>query len=168
MRAPRLGLDLRPGPTIACSLRFSGAHTGVSIRDGTSPVISPRASMHEASELEGYWHATLRRPRPGLGDHERAAAVVESDRRGGARFDRLDECVELLPVGLGVTVDEKVQQRIAAQAVLAVALERRRRVVARDQHAFLAESLDALVVAVYSAEAGVDVHQRALGHPQHD
>src|SRR5438552_2919607 len=117
------------------------------------------------SDLKRHRHAAPGRMYAGFRDHERAPAVVESDRRVGARFDRLDECVELLPVGLGVTVDEKAQQRIAAQAVLAVALERRRRVVARDQHAFLSERLDALVVAVYGAKAGVDVHQRALGHP---
>src|SRR2546430_809029 len=86
----------------------------------------------QESGLKRYRYAAPGGAHAGLRDHERAPPVVESDRRGGARFDRLDECVELAPVGLGVTVDEKVEQRIAAQAVLAVALQCRGSVVARD------------------------------------
>ena len=60
-----------------------------------------------------------------------------------------------------------MQQGIAAHPFAAVPLERRRLMVARDQHAFFAESLDALVVAVNGPEAGIDMHQRAARHPQH-
>ena len=48
-----------------------------------------------------------------------------------------------------------------------VALERRRLVVARDQHALVAERLDPLVVAVHRAKARIDVHERAARHRQH-
>src|SRR5207253_6541983 len=107
---------------------------------------------HDASGVQHHRRAAFGGAYACLGNHQCAAAIFEPDRRRRARLDRFDKRIDLAPVRLAVAVDEKMQQGIAAHPFAAVALERRRLVVARDQHAFFAESLDALVVAVNGPE----------------
>ena len=115
-----------------------------------------------------YRCADFRRRHRGLGDQQRAPAVVEPDRRRAPLRRARDEVVELARVRLGVALDEEVAAADPARMPSrVVALERRRLVVARDQHALVAERLDPLVVAVHGAKARIDVHERAARHRQH-
>src|SRR5438477_4151588 len=103
---------------------------------------------YDASGVQHHRRATFGGAYACLGNHQRAAAIFETDRRRRARLDRFDKRIDLAPVRLAVAVDERTQQGSAAHAFAAVALERWRLMVARDQQAFFAESLDTLVVSV--------------------
>ena len=56
----------------------------------------------------------------GIGEPQRLAAVGDGDRHGPAGLHRVDEGVELQPIGIGIALEEEVQQRLAAPRSSAV------------------------------------------------